>query len=755
MRSYEKAVHAAMFVLVCLMIPVASFAGDIDFVRHVNTFIGTVAEGNAFPGTTMPFGMVQASPDTGVAGQRCAGFDLRDGSIRCFSQTHANGTGRPALGDGALMPFVGETDGIDFSSPYDKSTVTASPDLFACRLTRYGIGVEVTASKRVGWYRLTYPQDASAKILVDTAATISQPCNLKKGPPVKVCRTSFSDDRREIRVYRRLSIWEESTLCFAYRFSKPWTKIAEHAVDRFLGEGARYALDFGMLDSPLEVQVAVSSVSAEGAAANLAAETFGRTFDSVRAANRAARNELLGRLTIDTDSDEQKVNWYTALYHLCIQPNLYSDVDGRYTADDGSVKQAPNGTMYTMFSLWDTFRAAHPLYTLLVPDRVQAFLDSIWRQGKDHGHLPMWVMWGRETHTMIGMPSIPVLVDAWTKGWRVAKPQELLDEMIHTLTACDEECPKNSFGLIFDYGYIPHTPGPFGEHVVPYASVSRNLEIAYAWWCVARFARMIGNEPTARHADSFAGIWKKLYDPETGFMRARADPTSGDGAWRTPFDPLANRQGDEPFWGDYTEANAYVYTWHVFQDVDGLVGLMGGRAAALKNLDRFFGTRPKPGKGAVGNNDEGGVVGPGQIGQYWQGNEPSHHVVYLYSIFGRPDRAAELVRRICTDCYRPTPDGLCGNDDCGQMSAWYLFSAMGFYPLNPCGGEYVIGAPQVPKVTLNLANGKTFTMIAKGFSKENKYVKSVTLNGKPITDWKIRHEDIMKGGELVFEMIAR
>ena len=724
-----------------------------DCVRHVNTLVGTVAEGNCFPGACRPFGMVQASPDSGRENRRVSGFCWEDDVIRSFSQTHANGTGRCALGDGAFMPIVGETDGLDVSSSYDKSSFVASPDYLKCHLKRYGITLELTASDRVGWYRIAYPKGKRAKVFLDTAAYINQPHMIKYGPMICSNRTELAADRTEVRIERRQHIWEEGTVASVVRFSRPWRDVADFPVNAFMGKGRRMVLDFGELEAPLEVQVAMSSVSAEGASKNLATETKGETFESVRRTTRAAWNEILGRIELAKGSDDQKRNWYTAAYHLCIQPNLYSDVDGRYTADDGTVKVGPNGKMYTMFSLWDTFRAAHPMYSLLVPERMGDFMASIWRQGEDHGHLPMWVMWGRETHDMIGVHSIPVLVDAYAKGWRPADGQTMLREMIRTLTANDAECPKNGFNAIFDWGYISYDPGPFhSQWFHPSASVSRTLEISYDWWCVAHFARMLGSEDTARQADRYAASWRNLYDASTGFMRAKASPLGPDrGKWREPFDPLENRQTDG-FWGDYTEANAYVYTWHVFQEPDAFAELMGGREKALGRLDEFFSTCPKPGKVAVGNNDEGGVIRPGQIGQYWHGNEPSHHIAYFYTLLGEPDKAAALVRRICDETYLPKPDGLCGNDDCGQMSAWYLFSCLGFYPFNPCDDGYVFGAPQAEEMRLALPGGKTLTVRAAGLSPECRHVASVTLNGRKLDGVRLSHGDLLEGGALEFTM---
>jgi len=730
-----------------------------DYVRWVDPLVGTTAEGNCVPGATMPFGMVQASPDSGKVNHRCSGFDWKDEVIRGFSQTHANGTGGGFGGDGFLMPYCGETDGLDFSSAYDKKDLTASPDYFRCALTRYGITAEVTASKRVGWYRFTYPKAAAAKVLVDASEIICRPNMIKHGQAVKKCELTFVPELNEVRVVREVLLWAAAEgegpmrTAFVYRFDRPWKSAKKLPTDRFVG-GERWTLDFGEVDAPMQVQVAMSSTGTAGAKRNLDAETAGATFESVRTANRAAWNAILARMTVEKGSEAVKKNWYTSLFHLCIQPNLYSDVDGLYYAENGKVRPGPKTGMYTMFSLWDTFRAAHPLYTLLVPEMIDPLMQAMLAQDEDHGHLPIWILWGQESHDMIGVHSIPVLVDAWAKGWRGVDGEKLLDRMVWSLSDCNGENVKNGFNLIYDTGYISYNQGPFHhEWACHGASVSRNLEISYDWWCVAKFARMIGNEATARRADRFAASYKQLFDPATGFFRARSHKLDGGGKFRDTFFPLQNRQVPGEFWGDYTEANAYIYNWHVFQDPLGLAEMMGGVRKAEARLDEFFNTWPDGSKKKVGNNDEGGVLRSGQIGQLWHGNEPSHHTPYFYTLFGRPDKAAAILNKICDEAYLPTPDGLCGNDDCGQMSAWYLFTAMGFYPFNPAGEGYVFGAPQAEEMKLTLPNGKTLVVRAKGFDANHRVIAGATLNGEKLDVTKpFSHEQLLAGGELAYEM---
>ena len=389
-----------------------------------------------------------------------------------------------------------------------------------------------------------------------------------------------------------------------------------------------------------------------------------------------------------------------------------------------------------------------------MPERVPGFVDSMLSFGRHHGHLPMWTMWEGDDHGMIGMPAIPVVADAWTKGFRDFDADAALNLMVQSMINNDGENPVNCWNAFWENGYFPYEPGVFDKDLRPGGSVSRTLEFTYAWWCIADFATRLGNAKTAALARKYAESWRNVFDARVGFMRGRRPKTAG-GGWREPFDPCAEKPKGV-FWGDYTEATAWVYTWHVFQDPFGLAEAMGGREKALAKLDEFFAATP-PRAAGTANNDAGGVdahgkLKPGQIGQYWHGNEPSHHVAYFPAVLGAPRRTAELVRRICRDFYRPTPDGLCGNDDCGQMSAWYLFSTMGFYPFNPCGGDYVVGAPQAEEMRLKLAGGKTLTIRAKGLSDAAKYVKRVTLNGREVTGGVLRHADLVRGGELVFEM---
>ena len=716
-------------------------ASEADATRWVCPFSGTVGEGNTFPGACRPFGMVQPGPDTTNV-HNPSGYERDQPTIRGFSATHLNGTGCAALGDVVLMPFSGETDGVDYSSPWRKDCEFAEPGYYSVSLDRFATRAEMTATERVAVFRFAWPDGAARKLLVDGATFLRDPWYAKEGPSIPWSNGAVSPDRREISGSRAFVGWVRGEVHYVVRFGVPALSAAKLPRDGFEGAGDRWVCDFGIGDgAPLEVRVAVSSVSTDGARGNMK-DAEGLSFEDVRSAAKAEWNGYLSRAAIE-GTDEQKRNFYTAMYRLFVQPNNLADADGRYRGPDGKVHESRCGRFYSTLSLWDTFRAAHPLYTLIASERGPEFIDTFMYHARQHGHLPVWSLWGREAHCMIGMPGIPVLADAWAKGFRNFDPQEALGFMVNSMIGADGCWPKMDWAAFWEHGYIPYRPGPYDGSLTLSESVSRTLELSYDWWCVAHFARQIGAMATARKADRFAGAWKEVIDPETGFARGRGP----DGMWRTPFDPLENAQAGE-FHGDYTEANAWIYTWHVFQDPSGLAERLGGRDKALAKLDEFFATAPVRAEKAEGNNDLGGVAGDGQIGQYWHGNEPSHHIAYLYAVWGRPEKTEALVGKICAEAYRSTDGGLCGNDDCGQMSAWYVFSMLGLYPFNPCDGGYVLGAPQVPRGSLALPGGRRLIVDAEGFG--GGHVGRVLFNGRELQSRWISHSDLICGGTLKF-----
>ena len=682
-----------------------------DPLAYVDPFIGTAGNGHTTPAAAYPFGMVQAGPDTGRDGWAyCSGYQHGDTRILRFSQTHLSGTGCSDDGDLGLLPFVGGTVPLTNGVACVKATEKASPGFYAVSLEG-GVDVEVVATERTALYRIR-SANGPARLLLDPTWAFGRVVGSKVRP---------REGRRIVGHLAREG-WVRREYFFAVELSHE--PVAEERIETpGYGLPPKSVYDFALKPGePLLVKVSLSISSLAGATRNLAAELPDWDFDAVRARTEAKWRALLGRVEAEGPR-ERLVALYTSLYHLCFQPNVITDVGEK--------------PLYSTFSTWDTFRAAHPLYTILCPEYVMPFVDSMMWHADRNGHLPIWTLWKEDNQCMIGTHGVPVAIDAYLKGFPV--DAERLFAQVKRSLAEPHVRWKEDWDLLDRYGYYPFD-------IIRGESVSRTLECAYDDWCAGRLAERLGKADDAAFFFRRAANWKNVFDPTTGFARGR----DTKGAWRTPFDPFALGHGSESD-NDFTEGNAFQYTWHVMQDPEGLIAAMGGAEAFERRLDALFKAPERiDGKDCV-------VDISGLIGQYVHGNEPSHHVLYFYPLIGRPEKAAARIGEIFERFYGTTPDGLCGNDDCGQMSAWYVFSALGFYPFNPCGGEYIIGAPQVEKVTLHCSpsssSSPTFTVIAKNLSKENKYVKSVTLNGKPITDWRIRHEDIVKGGELRFVMM--
>ena len=700
-----------------------------DLTQYVNPFIGCAENGHTFPGATYPFGMIQASPDTGnCTWTYCSGYMFLDEKIGGFSQTHLNGTGCPDLGDVQLQPFTGAVERESYQSAYKKDTQKAKPGYYAVTLEDFGVDVEITASPRVAFHRYTYKNPAPAHLLVNLQyGIVGGKDSLKKHILVSDVTT---EDKYTITGHNQAHAWVTRHYYYVVKFDRPYKVI--NKMTSLAGEKAPlYVLDFDLKPGEaLQVKVALSTVSVDGAKKNLEAEVPGWDFAAVHKQAKAAWNGLLSRAEVQGTQD-QKENFYTSMYHLFIQPNNIADVDGLDRGADDKVVMAADKTYYSTLSLWDTFRAAHPLYTILAPERVNGFINTMIAHQKAQGYVPIWTLWGKENHCMIANHSVPVMVDAYLKGFRGFDAEAAFQAIKTSLTVNHE---KSDWDVYAKYGYLPFD-------IIKGESVSRLLEYNYDDYCTAQFAKALGKTDDAAFFGKRAENYKNVFDPETKFMRGR----DSKGNWRTPFDPMRlGHGGDTP--SDYTEGNAWQYTWHVMQAPEELIKLMGGNEAFGEKLSTLFKLESKvEGSGFV-------LDVSGLIGQYAHGNEPSHHVAYFFPFAGQAWKTQEIIREIFDKEYKNYPGGLCGNDDCGQMSAWYLFSAMGFYPFNPCNDGYVFGAPQIEKVTLNLAKGKTFTVEAKGLSKENKYVQSIALNNKPVTGIKIAHEDIMKGGTLVFEM---
>ena len=757
---------ASTLVLACRVLAV-------DVCEFVDPFVGTSATGHTFPAACVPFGLVQAGPDTGNGSwEYCSGYQHGDKTILGFSQTHVSGTGCPDLGDVSILPLPlftndnchnrSQISNTNFSAssvplreikpnPVKKLSELAKPGYYATTLDG-GIKVEIAAAEHSAIYRIT--GKGRLRLLVDCAYGIGGKDFAKTitASEVKLVGKSGLSGKNHRRQ------WVERDYSFVVKFSREFAAVEE--LPRQEGVVApQYAFDFDAGESPLLVKFAISAEGGvEAAERNIAAEIADWDFDAVKNAAREKWNEVLSRATIE-GTDDQKKNWYTSLYHLFVQPNNIADVGAK--------------PFYSTLSTWDTFRAAHPLYTILAPEKAAEFVDSMLEQGRRTGYLPIWTLWGKDNQCMIGTHSIPVVVDWFlketanvtngnchncsqitnpnlaassassaplreTKNNPVKKAYWLsaYAQIKDTLAKPHKGRAKERWDLLDKYGYYPFDK-------IRGESVSRTLECAYDDWCAGVMAEKLGFADDAAFFFRRSENWRNVFDASIGLVRGR----DSNGKWREPYDPYALGHGADEA-NDFTEGNAFQYTWHVMQNPQGLVDAMGGRAAFVKKLDSLFEAPSKTaGMGEV-------LDVTGLIGQYVQGNEPSHHVIYFYPQVGHPEKAAKRIREVFDKFYLPKPDGLCGNDDCGQMSAWYIFSAMGFYPFNPCGGEYVIGAPQIAYAKLRVESGE-FRVIARHLSKESKYVKSVTLNGKPITDWKIRHSDIMSGGELVFEMYSR
>lgn len=699
-----------------------------DYTQYVDPFIGAADNGHTFPGACRPFGMIQTSPVTGAVGWRyCSEYMYADSIIWGFTQTHLNGTGCMDLGDILVMPFTGERHRTwdAYRSSFSKTSENATPGYYTVTLDQAKVKAELTATTHAALHRYTYEQTDSASILID----------LQHGPAwnekqyhsqVNSCEVNWENDST-LTGHVNNKVWVDQDYYFVMQFSHP-------VIDHFelpmaeTEKGKRLVASFNIQPGEeVLMKVALSTTGVEGAKANMAAEVPGWDFEGIRTAAKADWNSYLSRIEVE-GTDEEKTNFYTSFYHALIQPNEISDVDGRYRNAADSVVNATGGKFYSTFSLWDTYRAAHPFYTLMVPERVDGFINSLVDQAEVQGYLPIWGLWGKENFCMVANHGVSVVAEAYAKEFRGFDAERAFNAIKQTQTVSHPL--KSNWENYMKYGYFP-------TDLTEAESVSSTLESVYDDYAAADMAKRMGKTEDAAYFARRADFYKNLFDSSTQFMR----PKKSDGTWKSPFNPSQIGHA-ESVGGDYTEGNAWQYTWHVQHDVPGLIALFGGEEPFLNKLDSLFTLKLETTQADV----------TGLIGQYAHGNEPSHHVTYLYALAGRPERTQELIREIFDTQYSPKPNGLCGNDDCGQMSAWYMFSAMGFYPVNPVSGEYVFGAPQLPEFVLHLADGKTFTIKAEGLSEANKYVKSITLNGEPYTKNFISHADIVKGGTLVYQM---
>ena len=734
------------FLAVLLLLPFFLSAQN-DYTQFVNPFIGTQTDetgalsGSTFPGATMPQGMVQLSPETEqmVTWDPCSGYDYNKDVIYGFTHTHLSGTGCTDLIDVSLMPVSGVVTpealkAADFGQHFSHSAESAFPGYYQVLLQESGVNVELSATTRVGVHRYTFPFGTPQTVVLDLdRGTYRGEAYYSKRRTYDVIQAQIRIvDNHTIEGYRVVTGWAKlRKIYFRAEFSKAF---ASHVLmngglnvgesDVINGRTLRAALSFDPSDgSELTVKVAISPVDIDGARKNMLAEASSWRFDDyVQAAHDAWQKEL-SRIDVE-GTDEQKTIFYTGLYHVLMQPNTMSDVDGRYMDTNFEIKQMPEGqTYHSTFSLWDTFRAAHPLYTLIAPDIAAQFVRDMVLHHQTYGYLPIWDLWGQDNYCMIGNHAIPVLADAILAEIPGVDVEAAYQAMVESSTRSHFNSP---FEIWEKYGYMPQT--------LQDESVSITMEQAFDDACVALVAKKLGKMDDYERFYRRSMFYKNLFDPTTGFFR----PKDENGRWLEDFDPLSYEQPC------FVEGNAWQYMWFVPQDPQGLIDLFGGKEDFLKKLDENFSLTATSGE--VNGNASG------FIGQYAHGNEPSHHIVYLYNFAGKPECTQQLVDEVRRLFYRATPCGYAGNDDCGQMSAWYIFSALGFYPFHAGSAEYVIGTPLFTKATLHLSNGKDFVISAPNKTSECIQVKTVKLNGKPIKDYKITHQQIMSGGVLEFKM---
>jgi predicted alpha-1,2-mannosidase len=703
---------------------IISAAHAQGYNKYVDPFIGTSATGHTFPGATVPFGMVQLSPETGNFGWNyCSGYRYEDTVITGFAHTHLSGTGGVDLGDVLFFPFQGK-DPQQFVSKFSHRKEKASPGYYEVVLNDHDIKVQLTTSAHTGLHRYTFNKAGQSHLLIDMQSGLVENAEELKE---HVSEGSITiDSKIAVSGYAFSSQWVEKKVYFTAQFNKAFT--SSHFIDE---DHRRLIVDFNTQPGEtIEVKVAISGVSINGARKNLAAETLNKSFDQVKVEAAKVWESYFNRMKAD-GTIAQKTAFYTSIYHALIQPNNIADVDGKYRGADGKVHQSADRVYYSTLSLWDTYRAAQPFYTLMCPDKDGQIIETMLQHFNTAKLLPIWTLWGKESYAMIGNHAVPAIVDAALKGIKGFNREQAFAAVKASLT--NHKNPKYNWDTYTRYGYLP-------SDSVKREAVSRTLEAAYDDWCASQLARSLHKTADYNYFSKRARFYNNLFDRSTNLMRGRL----ANGDWVRPFANLDS--GQLAIGGDYTEGNAWQYVWSVQQDIPGLIKLMGGKKPFAAKLDSLFSMSSKVfGKGST-------LDVTGLIGQYAHGNEPNHHIAYLYTLAGQSYKTQRLVRQITDQFYQNKPDGLSGNDDCGQMSAWYIFTAMGFYPVNPADGRYVFGAPQLSKVRIAVAGGKSFVIEAKGLSEANKYVQSISLNSKPYLKNYISHADILKGGSLIFVM---
>ncbi|MBB5353029.1 putative alpha-1,2-mannosidase [Haloferula luteola] len=723
-----------------VLTPIVLQAAELPLpARYVDPMIGTAGHGHVFPGATAPFGMVQASPDTGVHGwDRCSGYHYDDPGILGFSHTHLSGTGCGDLGNLLFMPMQGEVrwdptpTGVGGGlRPDTGARVRFSHDQEESEVGYYRvtfddpkIQVELTATERCAVHRYTFPEKGDASVLIDLNHKISPP-----GEPAFEAELKVIDDHTVVG-WQKTDGWSNpKTYSFVAEFSQPIVSQElreggnEKSGKSLKGKAIKGAFHFDVDPSkPLVVKVGVSPIDISGAKKNLAKEVGDADFEAVRKGTVEKWNALLGKIKVDSSDPAWLSTFYTALYRTMVAPNLYNDADGHWIGPDREVQSKSGFDHYSTFSLWDTFRAANPLYTLIVPDRVDDFTSGMlahykhspWKQ------LPVWTLCGNDTWCMIGYHSIPVIVDAYFKGLTDFNERDMLAAMVDSSNRRE-----------WNREYRENGWAPSGDDGAQ--GTSRTLEYAFDDWCIARFAEAIGDKKVTREYDKRAQNYRNVFDTESSLMRGK----DRNGKWLEPFKPTVVD------FTSFTEANAWQYTWSVMHDVPGLIELMGGPEKFVAKLDEMW---------TIEGVESHAPDVTGLIGQYAHGNEPSHHAAYLYDFAGQPWKTQKWIRDISTQFYTDKPDGVCGNEDCGQMSAWYVFSSLGIYPVNPASGVYMIGSPLFRRAQVELKGGKTFEVIAKDNGPDSPYIQEALLNGKPLDRAWITHRELMAGGTLAFRM---
>ena len=724
-----KYVLLLIFVLTLFVGCKSKEKGPLKLTHHVNPFIGTDGPGNTYPGATIPFGMVQLSPDIGIPGwDRIAGYYYQDTIISGFSHTHLTGTGAGDLYDILVMPTnsrftkrIKENNYKPFSS-FSHNKEEASPGYYSVDLLDFGIKAELTATERTGIHKYTFPEDDNSQIYIDLGYSLNW-----DSPTETYIRVV---DDNTIEGFRKSTGWaKDQRLYFVIKISKPFNSYKLYKNDSLVnspikGKNTKIILNYVTENNEeIILKTGLSTATIQGAYRSLELEAANFNFNDYK--NRAGtlwENELQ-KITIETRDNNKKEIFYTMLYQSMLAPTLLSDHNGNYKGANDTIAKAIGFNRYDTFSLWDTYRAAHPLYTILHRNRVSDMINSLLAHYKETGLLPVWSMQGNETNMMIGYHAVPVIVDAYfknIKGFDIKLAFE----------ACKKSAMDNSrqIDIYKDLGYIP-----IDEHHENW-SVSKTLEYAYDDWCIAQFAKDLGKTEDYDYFFKRSENWRNVYDKQSTFMR----PKLVDGTFIKEFVP-------KEYTAYFCESNAWQYFWSVSQNIEGLIEVVGGNEKFEKKLDSMFTFNPLP-------EDNLPIFSTGMIGQYAHGNEPSHHVGYLYNYVGKPWKTQELIREILETQYKNTPDGHCGNEDCGQMSSWYIFSSLGFYPVNPSQGVYSFGSPIFDKATINLENGKKFVIETVNNNNENKFIQSIELNGKSITQNYILHKDILKGGYLIFTM---